>query len=168
MAERQRGSGAIAAALLLMVSVAPLSAHEFKVAELEIVHPWARPTVAVQKNGAVYVTLRNHGATDDRLVGARTAEAAQVDVHDSTVTADGIARMRPQEGVVIAPASEVQLTPGGLHLMLVGLRGRLFEGTSFPLTLVFEHAGEVPIEVMVETNSSAGADHVDPSGHGAH
>ena len=168
MAERRRGFRVIAVALPLSVYVAPLAAHEFEVAEIQIVHPWARPTVAVQKNGAVYLTLRNHGVTADRLVGARTEEAGEVDVHDSTVTADGIARMRPQDGVVVPPAGEVRLTPGGLHLMLVDLRGRLFEGTSFPLTLVFEHAGEVPIEVMVETNSAAGADHGDPSGHGAH
>lgn len=53
----------------------PASAHEFMAGELEIRHPWARPTVSVQKNGAAYLLVRNHGGAADRLLGARSAEA---------------------------------------------------------------------------------------------
>ena len=145
--------------------VGQAAAHEFKAGELEIDHPWARPTVSVQKNGAAYLLVRNHGATDDRLLGARSAEAERIELHDSTVTGDGVARMREQEGLVVPAGGEAKLAPGGLHLMLVNLKTRLFEGTTFPMTLVFERAGEVLIDAMVERNGLADADE---SGHGKH
>lgn len=145
----------------------PASAHEFKAGELEIAHPWARPTVSVQKNGVTYLLIRNHGAAADRLLGARSAEAERVELHDSTITADGVARMRAQDGVAVPSGGAAELAPGSLHLMLVDLRGRLIEGTTFPMTLVFERAGEVPIEVMVESNGSPAAAR-DETAHGKH
>lgn len=71
---------AVAAAMLLAALTSPASAHKFEVFGLEIAHPWARPTAAVQKNGAVYVTIRNHGSGDDRLAGATTPEAERVEI----------------------------------------------------------------------------------------
>jgi hypothetical protein len=145
----------------------PAAAHEFKADDLQIEHPWARPTVSVQKNGAAYLVVRNLGGTADRLLGASSPEAERIELHDSTVTADGVARMHARDGVEIPAGGEVKLAPGGQHLMLVNLRGRLFEGTDIPITLVFERAGEVPIEVMVERNSSAEAEK-DETEHGQH
>lgn len=78
-----------------------------------------------------------------------------------------MARLREQEGFVVPAGGEASLAPGGLHLMLVNLKGRLFEGTTFPMTLVFERAGEVVIDAMVESNGLADADE-DASGHGKH
>ena len=157
---------ALAAGLALFS--APSPAHEVEAGELEIEHPWARPTVSVQKTGAAYLVVRNHGATADRLLGASTPEAERVELHGSTVSADGVASMREQEGAEVPAGGELKLAPGGLHLMLVNLKGRLFEGTTIPMTLVFERAGEVPVEVMVERNSSAGPDHGEGPGHVAH
>lgn len=146
--------------------VGQAAAHEFKAGELEIRHPWARPTVSVQKNGAAYLLVRNNGVTDDRLLGARSAEAERIELHDSTVTGDGVARMREQEDLVVPAGGEAKLAPGGLHLMLVNLKGRLFEGTTFPMTLLFERAGEVVIDAMVESNGLADAE--DESDHSKH
>jgi copper(I)-binding protein len=77
-------------------------------------------------------------------------EAQSAGLHSTTVNAEGIARMRPVATLEISPGGEANLTPGGLHIMLIGLKGRLFEGTSFPMTLAGERAGEIELEVMVE------------------
>lgn len=125
-------------------------AHEQKAGSLTILHPWARATAGAQKNGAVYALVRNDGSSPDRIVGARTPEASRAEIHSSTVT-DGIARMVPLEGIDVPANGEALLMPGGVHIMLVGLKNKLYEATSFPMTLVFAKAGEVPIEVMVES-----------------
>jgi periplasmic copper chaperone A len=162
--------------LMLVVSIAiasalatfdfPVAAHEAQAGDLTIEHPHARATVAVQKNGAAYMVIRNRGSEPDRLLGARTGEAQAAELHGTTVTAEGVARMRRAEAVEIPPGSEARLAPGGLHLMLVGLKTPLVEGTSFPMTLVFERGGEVEVEVMVEGLRGGGGDGGGQESHG--
>jgi hypothetical protein len=101
----------------------------------------------VQKNGAAYMLIRNRGGEPERLLAARTAEAQAAELHGTTVTPEGVARMRPAEAVEIPPGGEAELMPGGPHVTLVGLKAPLFEGVSFPMTLVFERAGEVAVDV---------------------
>jgi copper(I)-binding protein len=139
---------------------APVLAHELTAGDVVIDHPHAHATVAVQKNGAAYMIIRNRGSAPERLLALRTNEARSAEVHRTTITAEGIAQMRRVEAVDIPPSSEVRLAPGGLHVMLTGLKWPLVEGTSFPMTLVFERAGEVGVEIMVD-GANAGHD-----GHG--
>ncbi len=155
----------LAMALVWTAPAGPAVTHEHAVGEVTIEHPHARATVAVQKNGAVYMVIRNRGHEPERLLAVRTGEAKSAELHGSTITAEGIAQMRPADTLEIPPGSEATFAPGGLHIMLVGLKGPLIEGTSFPLTLVFERAGEVDIEIMVDGSgagtrrSDHGADH---------
>jgi iron complex transport system substrate-binding protein len=74
--------------------------------------------------------------------------AAQVEVHESRVEA-GIARMRPVGTIAIEPGATVAFAPGGLHLMLMGLKGPLVAGTTVPLALRFEHAGTIDAALVV-------------------
>lgn len=140
---------AVALALGVTAAAVPARAHEIKAGAILIEHPWARTTTAAQKNGAAYMIIRNGGEAPERLLGARSIEAESAGLHGTTITTDGVARMRSAEAVEIPPGGEVRLTPGGVHVMLAGLKGRLFEGISFPMTLLFERAGEIAIEVEV-------------------
>ena len=160
-------AAAIAIASALAIVRSPAVAHEIRAGDLTIEHPHARATVAVQKNGAAYMVIRNRGSEPDRLLGARTGEAQAAELHGTTVTAEGVARMRPAEAVEIPPGGEAKLAPGGLHVMLVGLGSPLVEGTSFPMTLVFERTGEVEVKVMVEGLGGGGDHREHDGGHGA-
>lgn len=140
---------ALALAFGVTAVAGPARAHEIKAGAILIEHPWARATTAAQKNGAAYMIIRNGGEAPERLLGARSIEAESAGLHGTTITTDGVARMRSAEAVEIPPGGEVRLTPGGVHLMLAGLKGPLFEGISFPMTLLFERAGEIAIEVEV-------------------
>jgi copper(I)-binding protein len=64
--------------------------------------------------------------------------------------------MREVPAIEIPAGGKVALTPGGLHIMLVGLKAPLATGRSFPLVLRFEKAGEVKVEVKVESAVPAG------------
>ncbi len=147
-------------ALLLTAGLAalPAGAHEIRAGSLVIEHPWARATATPRQTGAAYMIIRNRGAEPDRLLGARSGEAASVTLHDSSVDAQGVARMREAKLVEIPAGGEAHLAPGGVHVMLDGLKTPLFEGVSYPLTLVFERAGEVGVEVEVQ-GAAAPPDH---------
>lgn len=138
------------------------SAHEFKLGDLMIDHPWACPTIGKTPNGAAYMTLSIHGRDADRLLRAESAVAKRVELHGHLVE-DGIVKMRPVEAIEIAAGEPTLLRPGGLHVMLMGLKAPLVEGTYFPLTLVFEHAGRLEVEVKVE--AAAASEPPETKGH---
>jgi copper(I)-binding protein len=139
-----------AALLLLFVlsMTSPSFAHEYKVQDLTIGHPWSRATPGGAKVGVVYITLINDGKTADRLIKVSTPVAASASIHSSVQDGD-IMRMREVEGIEIPAGKEIELKPGGLHIMLMGLTRPLKDGEMFPLTLTFAKAGEVALEAMV-------------------
>ncbi|RKK01910.1 copper chaperone PCu(A)C [Pseudoroseomonas wenyumeiae] len=144
------------AALGALSLPAAAMAHSYKAGEIDIGHPWSRAAPA-GVTGAGYLTLTNKGSTADRLVGARAEIARAVEIHSSGMEG-GVMRMRPVEAIEVAPGAEVQLAPGGLHIMLIGLKQPLVKGARVPLTLVFEKAGEVAVELAVEAAGARGGD----------
>lgn len=116
-------------------------------AELAVSAPWARATAGRAENGAAYVSLTG-GSAADALLAASSPVAETVELH-THLEEDGVMRMRPVEAIPVGPGEKVQLKPGGLHIMLIGLKGPLKEGKRFPLTLVFQRAGTVTVEVPI-------------------
>ncbi len=114
-----------------------------------ITHPRARITSPGATNGAVYLVIENTGAETERLIGAATPRAEKVELHATEMEGE-VMTMRPREAVEIKPADIVSFEPGGLHIMLFKLSAPLKEGERFPLTLRFEKAGELTIDVAVE------------------
>jgi copper(I)-binding protein len=115
---------------------------------IHVDNPWARATPAGAKIGAVYLTLMNHGSSGDRLLSATTPVAEKVQFH-SVSEDNGISRMREMRTVEVAPGAVVSFNPGGMHIMVVGLKQPLKEGQTFPLTLTFEKAGKEEVSVPV-------------------
>ena len=134
----------------------PLAAHEYRVGDLAIDHPWTRAVGTAAPTSAGYMVIRNTGAAPDRLVAAETPRATRVELHEMSIT-DGIMRMRPIAGGIALPAGgEVRLAPGGLHLMLIGPKGGFEQGVRVPTTLVFERAGRITVELAVEAPGARG------------
>src|SRR5690349_21344229 len=92
---------------------------------------WARATPGAVKTGAAYLTLVNKGSAPDRLLSASTPVAESASLHEMKME-NGIMKMRPLDGVAIAPGQTVALKPSGEHLMLEGLKHPLKEGEHFP------------------------------------
>lgn len=149
---------AIVALVLSLVVPIGAQAQQPNAAAVQVLDPWARATAVSAKNGAVYMTLVNKGASDDRLVAASTGVAARVELH--TVIRDGeVMRMRQVKAIEVKPAAPTELRPGGFHVMLLGLTAPLKDGDRFPLTLTFEKAGTVAVEVSIRTGGGAGPAH---------
>jgi len=138
-----------------MALAAPAGAHEFKLGNLTIDHPWARASIGQAKVGAAYFALINHGEEPDRLIGVETPVAERPALHTHLME-EGVMKMRPVEAIEIDPGAPTLLQPGGLHVMLMGLKAPLVEGESFPLVLTFEKSGSIEIEVTVDSATAMG------------
>ena len=145
---------AAAAALALALASAFAHAHSFKLGGINIGHPYARVTVAGQPTGGGYLRLDNKGR-DDKLVSARAAVSASVELHSMSMDGD-VMRMRQVDAIALPAGKSVELKPGGFHIMFVGLKAPLKAGDKFPMTLKFERAGEVEVIVNVEAPKAAG------------
>jgi len=144
----------IAAAALALFGFTAALAQEFGQGALTISHPWARPTAEGQKNGAAYFSIKNGGTEADKLVSAESPVAEKTELHQ-TVDEGGVMKMLPATGgVEVQPGAVVEFKPGSYHVMLLGLKQRLEEGQTIPLTLAFAKAGSVSVEAKVEKSSS--------------
>jgi copper(I)-binding protein len=115
---------------------------------------WARAVPFVMEdqehptNSAAYLTIENRGRGEDCLIGAETEAATSVEIHETTLVGD-VMRMRKLEALDVPPEGSVELEPGGIHLMLLGLTRPLLEGEEIQLTLRFQISGEVTVTVPV-------------------
>lgn len=138
------------------------SGHEAAAGDVAIAHPWARASLSVKaRNGAAYLAMRNSGSRTERLTGASTHVADRAELHAHETEGDVIG-MRRVEAIEIPAGGTVELAPGGPHVMLMGLRTPLVKGMTFPLTLVFELAGEVDVDVVIEAAAARRGE----TGHG--
>jgi periplasmic copper chaperone A len=138
--------------VLLVVAFAPsvALAHSHKKNALEIVHPW---TPAMTSDGvenvSVYMTIKNGSGTAERLLRVETSLAEKVDLIDIRAT-KGMKLPTPITALAIPARGKLELSSTGPRLLLHKFTKRLNAYDSFNLVLVFEKAGRVPIEVMVE------------------
>lgn len=117
---------------------------------------WARATPPGAPTGAAYFVVDNPG-DGDRLVSVSTPVAERAELHRS-VEAEGSSRMEHLSEVDIPAGDRVRFAPRGYHVMLMELGAPLDEGARFPLTLSFERAGDMTVEVEVEAIRHIGGD----------
>lgn len=115
---------------------------------LAVTDAWARTTPPGVTMGVVYFSLHNGGARSDRLLKLGTTVAASASVHRTEIVQD-VARMREVPVLHVAPGETLEFAPGGLHVMLMGLKRPLMEGQTFELELLFEVAGPKKVRVAV-------------------
>ncbi len=160
-----------ASVLTLMFALTPVlaMAHDYTQGAIKIDHPWSRPTPPGTPMGVGYLAISNNSDSAITLTGANTPRAGAVSIHESSMS-DGVMRMRPlAAGLTIPAGATVELKPHGYHLMLEALKGPLQAGERIPLTLRFDHGGEIEVELAVEPMEHGDMDGQDDhSGHGDH
>ncbi len=113
--------------------------------------PWTRATAPGASVAAGYLAIVNKGTEADRLTGASTAAAQKIEIHEMRMEGD-IMKMRAlPDGVEIKPGETVTLKPGGVHLMILGLKQRLLPGETVPVTLNFAKAGHIDVVLPVQS-----------------
>jgi copper(I)-binding protein len=135
------------AAVLTLLCAAPAWAVA---AGIQISEAWARPTPPAAQVGAVYFSVTNRGGKDDQLLAVTTAASGSVEIHE-TQTVNGVMQMRPVTSIICPAGATVKVSPGGLHVMLLGLKQPLVEGSRIELILRFRDAGSINVQVPVES-----------------
>jgi copper(I)-binding protein len=144
MIAMKRGRAALGVLLLGLIGLCAAASAE---PSIRVVDAWARATPPGVENGAVYCKIVSAGGADE-LVGAHSAAAHGTEIHTS-FSDNGVVAMRRIEALPIGAGASVELTPGGTHVMLVGLAAPLEAGKKLELTLVFAVAGEIAVDVPV-------------------
>jgi len=137
--------------MVTLLALAPIAVHAEGTMMVE--NAWSRAALA-GRTGVVYFTAMSMGGAD-RLISASTPVAEHAELHES-MQSGGMSKMRPVASVPMTAGATVTFAPGGLHVMLIGLKRPLKEGDSFPLTLQFEKAGAV--ETTVKVGKAGGMD----------
>ena len=118
-------------------------------ADIRVQQPYARATVPWQRAGGGYLQIENTGKVADRLLSVRADVSASAELHTMAMDGD-VMRMREVDGIDVPPGQRVELKPGGMHIMFMGLKAPLKAGDSFPATLTFQKAGDVKVSVKVQ------------------
>lgn len=153
--------------LTLLLPALLAQAHEYEVGQLHIDHPWSREMPPVAPTAAAYFVVHNKGSEADRLLSVSTPVAGKAELHEH-VHADGVMKMQQVQDVVIPAGGEVKFEPMGYHVMLFNLKQQAKDGERFPLTLNFEKAGKVDVEVAVQKEAPADHKHGMEHGEGEH
>lgn len=156
----------------LAVAVTPV-AYAHGAEDIVITGVWARPTAtsteeatpnpdmaAMGAVSAVYMHINNPGGHPISLIGGSTAVAEVVEIHQTTMDANGVMQMNPVDGGIIVPAGEsASLEPGGYHVMLLNVTEPLIAGEAFKIVLTFamlENDGtsngntlEIPVAALI-------------------
>jgi copper(I)-binding protein len=169
---------AIAASALLLTTVAPALAQDSPamatmLGNLEISGGFTRATLPNAPVGGGYVTITNKGAEADRLVSASSPVAGLVQLHEMKMDGDVMKMAELPDGIEVPAGATVTLNPGGFHIMFMDLKQPLVEGTKVPLTLNFEKAGSVEVQLDVGGIAATGpamdhAMHGDAAGEHQH
>jgi copper(I)-binding protein len=123
-------------------------AADAHIGNLIVTEARARATPPGIPVGAIYFSIRNTGGTADRLLSVSTPVAAKVQLHESRMV-NGVMEMREVTSVECPPGATVKATPGGLHVMLLGLAAPLAAGSDLTVSLHFRDAGVLTLKAPV-------------------
>lgn len=168
------------APLALMLFTAPAFAHmgvnhdgcpanqSFSVGEINVTGAFTRAMLAGAPVAAGFMTIANAGDDDDRLIAATGEVSARIELHEMVVENDMMRMSEVEDGIAIPAGETVVLAPGGLHVMFIAPSQEFREGECVELTLVFEQAGALDVQLSVGPVGAAGPAMHDDHGHGDH
>ncbi|HEX2134825.1 MAG TPA: copper chaperone PCu(A)C [Microvirga sp.] len=143
----RRATRILACALLLATAA---GARVAEGGTLIVDQPWTRATPGGAPVAGGYAVLRNTGTEPDRLLRISSPLAGRAEIHEMAVN-DGVMTMRPlPRGLEIKPGETIALKPGGHHIMFMDLKAPFRQGERIPVTLEFERAGTIGVELRVE------------------
>ncbi|EJF79296.1 Uncharacterized protein conserved in bacteria [Candidatus Bartonella washoeensis] len=136
-------------ALLFAFTTLPATAQQYKIGNIEILHPWTRATPRGIKVGSGYLYIINHGNTPDRLISVSTTGVQSTEIHSMAVVNDIMKMEKMHNGIEIPGNGEITLKPGGDHIMFMGLSHPFKLGDKVSAKLTFEQAGTIDIDFSV-------------------
>ncbi|MBK8247499.1 MAG: copper chaperone PCu(A)C [Gemmatimonadetes bacterium] len=141
----RRALPGIAAAFIMALAAAPLAAQTTTVTASD---PWVREVPAGRATTGMFVLLKNAGPTERRVLSGKADVGDTLELHEMKRD-NGMMRMSPVPAIVVPANGEVDLRPGGFHLMLFGLKKPLAVGDTVRATLTLDDGSEVRLVAPV-------------------
>ncbi|MEE9387885.1 MAG: copper chaperone PCu(A)C [Paracoccaceae bacterium] len=136
---------------LILTLLAAICGHSATAGDIAIEDAYFRTSGPLAKSGAAFMHIRNHSDQDDRLIWVSSESAKRVELHSHIDAGDGVVLMRQVEGGFVIPAHGMQmLARGGRHIMFMGLTDKVANGDIITVTMGFEHAGEISVDIAVD------------------
>ena len=111
---------------------------------------YVRASSQIAKSAAAFMEIKNTLSRGDRLLDVKSDVAKKVELHTHIKSDDGVMKMRRvEDGFVISGNGVLKLERGGDHIMFMGLSQPVVDGGAIPLTLIFEAAGSIELEIPV-------------------
>ena len=151
---------AVAAALVTTIGTSALAEgmkHSAQAGDIMIEGAFSRATLPNQPVAGAFMMLKNMGDEADTLIAGETEIAGRVEIHEMAMSGDVMKMRELEDGLEIPAGAEVELKPGGYHVMFFDLKGPLEEGEMFEVTLEFAKAGKVTLPVMIMAKDAKGA-----------
>lgn len=138
----------IYATLVLALGLLSVGSAVAEPNQIVVEKAWARATPKMAVTGGGYLTVTNRRPGEDRLLEVTSPVAEKVQFHTMAID-NGVAKMTRLLTIELHPGIPVVFKPGGIHMMLLGLKHQLKEGETVPLTLTFENANAVEVDARV-------------------
>ncbi len=145
--------------LLSLVLFITLVHFSYAEANVIITDAWVREVPPGSNVSAAYMTIENKGDMADKLMAISSDIAENVEIHMSSVDEKGVAKMEMIKILELPSGEKVELKPGGMHFMLIGLKEPLVGKENVNLILSFEKAKEINMQVPVKSMKSSGEAH---------
>jgi copper(I)-binding protein len=142
-------------AISLLPGAPPALAQEFKSGDITVERPWAPATPRGAEVGAGYFTIRDDGASPDRLTGV-TADFATVELHEMKRENGVMSMPELKNGLEIPAHGTIRLAPGSYHAMFAHLKHPLTKGEKVKAVLTFDRAPPLTVEFSVERVGASG------------
>ncbi|MBA8899415.1 copper chaperone PCu(A)C [Phyllobacterium sp. P30BS-XVII] len=130
-----------------------------KVGNLVFTDAFTRATLPGAKVGGGYISITNEAKEADRLLGGSSPAAARVEIHEMKMDGEVMKMRQLADGVEIPAGGTIELEPGGMHLMLLEIKQPLKQGETVPVTLEFQKAGKVQVNLKVEAAGATSTGH---------
>lgn len=156
-------------ARLSLLAIALMASSQIAHAQVTVSDAWVRATVPGQQATGMFASLT--ATQDSKLVGGSSPVAGTVEVHEMKMEGD-VMKMRAIASLPLPAGQAVSLKPGSYHIMLMGLKKPLPDGSSVPIKLVVEDAQKkqttIDLKVPVRKAAAAKATEEHDHGHGHH
>lgn len=142
--------------LLLIILSAPPVVADTVADAVSVLDPWVREVPPTTSITAGYMSLKNTGSAEHKLVSASSEDAGVVELH-THINHGGVMQMRQLENISVAGGGTTELKPGGLHIMLMMLKKPLVAGEQLHITLSFEDGSSKQIQAEVRNYQTMGS-----------
>ena len=105
-------------------------------AEVLLDGPYAKATPPNAKNSAAFMKIENKGNSDVELILANSNISKVTELH-THIEENGMKKMIQIPSIKIPANSSVELKPGGLHIMFLGIQNQINENSNVDLNLTF-------------------------------